>query len=108
MLNGLPVFCDEEFAGFLDGHQTGAQKALTKQVGGWTITLFADSIELLWLEPGKFQSSSPLLTIIFRHWFDEPGIFINNCGSTREQLMDIILDSRDTELQNFFLFNQII
>lgn len=107
MLNGLPVFCDEEFAEFLDNHQAGIQEALAKQIGNWTVTLFADSIEL-WLEPGKFQSSSPLLTIIYRHWFDEPGIFISNHGSTREQLMDIIFESHDTELQNFFLFNQII
>lgn len=102
MTDWLPVFCDEEFVKCLNDRCGFVQK----EVGLWAVTLYGDSPEL-WLELAKLQSS-PLLTIIYRHWFDEPGIFINNRGATKEQVIDIVFGSQDTEFQNIFLFNDIL
>ena len=97
MLDGLPVFCDEEFASLL----LERRGELSKTVGGWTITLYADSPEL-WI------SSDSLVVVIYYEEVDYAMYCIDSTFATREQIIDITFNSQDAELQNFFLFNELL
>jgi len=107
MLDGMPVFSDEEFASIMNNRQHNSKASHAKHIGTWTVTLFNTWPEI-WVEPHNFKQVPIVITIIYKHLANEPGIFINNRGITKEQLFDIIADSGDVDLQNFFLFNRLI
>lgn len=106
VLDGMPVFSDEEFDSIIN-NQHNYKASHSKRIGAWTVSLYNTWPEI-WLVPYNSKLAPIVINIIYKHWDNEPGIFLNNRGITKEQLFDVIADSRDVDFQNFFLFNQLI